>query len=107
MKRFFKLLAALFPTKLPTGATELKNFCNDILDTYGLPNNPSYHHAISTMIMHLGPTVHRKPRAYFAQAVHKAMANQVAYALIQELKDEERKSAEAAEKTSDPVGQEA
>lgn len=103
--RLLKRLLALFPSPLPVGASALKAFTDDILDSHNIPNNPSYHHAVATMIMHLGPTVHRKPKAYFARAVIKAMANQVAYARIQELKDEEKKSDEALETASKPVGQ--
>lgn len=55
---------------------------------------PSYRHAIATMIMHLGPTTSRKSNYYFASSIRKAMANQIAYQVIQDLKADEEKSVE-------------
>lgn len=80
----------LFPTLLPhKGLLDFDTFCNDIFYTYDLPDNPSYRNAIATMIMHLGPTVAYKSKFYFAIAVKKAMANQIAYEKIQQLKKDE------------------
>ena len=92
-----KRFAALFPSKLPTkGAAELDVFCASIFDLYGIPDMPSYRHAIATMIMHLGPQADRKSKSFFARSVKKAMANQIAYELIDHLRKEEKKSQQLA-----------
>lgn len=66
-------------------------FCTRVIETYGLPDDPSYRHAIGSAIMHLGPLTTRKPVSYFGRAVTKAMANHAAYEGMQKLKEEEKK----------------
>lgn len=90
MKQLIPHLKGLLPSRLPVGVTEFENWSKDIFDTYGLPNLPSYQQALASMIMHLGPTVDRKPKYYFAKAVRKAQANQIAYEQIQKLKKAEQ-----------------
>ena len=79
MKKTAKKFINLFPTWLPRSAIALEAYTKDLFDTYDLPDMPGYRQAIATMIMHLGPTVALKPKAYFALAVYKAQANEVAY----------------------------
>ncbi|MBK8455593.1 MAG: hypothetical protein IPL34_20145 [Thiofilum sp.] len=83
-------LLDLFPVKLPTGATAFSAFCSRILSTHGLPDMPSYHHAIASMVMNLSPQTDRKAPYFFVKAVRKAMANQTAYDAIQKIREEEK-----------------
>lgn len=48
---------------------------------------PSYRHAIASMILHLDTLITHKPKRFFAKAIRKSMANQVAFEKIQLLKD--------------------
>lgn len=89
MKKQFHKVLGLFPSKLPTGVAEFDSWSSSIFDTYGLPNLPSYRQAVASMIMHLGPTVDKKAKFFFAKAVRKAQANQIAYEEIQKLKKAE------------------
>jgi hypothetical protein len=100
VQRFANKTLGLFPTKLPLGMTDFDRFCDSIFDTYELPNDPSYKHAIASMIMHLGPTVASKPKRFFALSVQKAMANQIAYQNIQLLKKNEATTEKAANELS-------
>lgn len=105
--KLFARFLALFPTNLPVSGVEFKNFSDHILWAFGLPNLPSYHAAIGSMIMHLGPTIHRKPKAFFARSVKKAMANEVAYSIIQSIKnDMAREEAERKAKLEETKKQE-
>jgi hypothetical protein len=76
-------------TTLPTTLEGFHQFADSIFEDYELPNLPSYRHAIATMIMHLDPTVIEVERSYFAKSIKKAMANQIAYDVIQTIKKEE------------------
>lgn len=97
--RPFRLLRARLPSKLPQGRTELLNFCKDIFDLYGFPLDRSYRHCIATMVLHLPPTKAKKSKHYFAVSVRKTIANQVAYAMVQEInKEAEKEDAEKAAK---------
>lgn len=89
MKKQLNQLFGLFPSKLPTGVAEFKDWADSIFYTYDLPDMPSYRQALASMIMHLGPTVDRKPKLFFAKSVKKAQANQIAYEEIQKLKKAE------------------
>lgn len=53
------------------------------------------------MIMHLGSQTTFKSKYFFAKSIRKAMANQVAYEKIQEIKEEEKKSEEDAKRKAD------
>lgn len=68
---------------------QFEAFTNDILQTYDLPDEPSYKHAIGATVMHLGPLVTYKPKSYFGKAVTKAMANHAAFEGMQKFKKEE------------------
>lgn len=104
--KYFARILGRFPSKLPASGSQFKTFADSILWTYDLPNNMSYHGAIAKMVMHLGPTTHRKPKYYFAQSVMKAQANEVAYGMIQAIKNEmEREDRERAVKQQEETAQ--
>jgi fructosamine-3-kinase len=50
----------------------------------------SYRQAVASGIMHLGMTVDKRSKSYFAKCIKKAMANQIAYENIQLLKQQEQ-----------------
>lgn len=96
--KVMKLIRYRFPSKLPTGMTEHETFAASIIETYNFPDNLSYKHTIASMILHLDPLVVRKSKSYFAHAIRKSMANQIAYAKIQEIKAlEEKETASTTE----------
>lgn len=84
-----------FPQTLPiAGMTCFEEFCDRLLYAYDLPSGPSYYHAIATMIMNQSPVTDKMPPRYFAKAVRKAMANEIAYAKLQQLRAAEKKEHE-------------
>lgn len=88
IKRHKLKLKHLWPEKLPTTGNEMNALINDVIFAEGVPNDPTYHHAIATALMHLGPITHRKARRFFAKSVRKSIANQVAFEKIQALREE-------------------
>jgi hypothetical protein len=95
IKKVKNRLLFCFPSKLPVGMKDFNAFADSIFETYGLPKEPSYYHTIATMIMHLGPTTAYKSKRFFAFSIIKAMANQIAYGKIQELKEKQKAEADA------------
>lgn len=88
--RFFRRLRAFFPSKLPTGVTELSAWVQDIQDLYGLPDYPATTFALASMIVSLPPTKSGwsqfyKSKRYFGLCALKSMSNQVASTIMQEL----------------------
>lgn len=98
--KLFKKLLGMFPVSLPTGMTQIEVFTKDILYTYDVPDMPSYHHAVATMIMHLPPTKHKASKHYFAKSLKKAQANQTAYEVIQKIKEAEKAEKDAKDVTN-------
>lgn len=94
LRKLCKKALYLFPSRLPVGMTELKDFTNSILDTYDLPNNESMHFAIANMIMHSGNTTSHRPKCFFYKALINAMAKEVAFAREKELREERKKQQE-------------
>ncbi len=85
-------LLHLFPSPLPKGHAEFKAFLEDLYTTYDIPPEDAYKQAVATMIMHLGPTVHRKSRRFFYKSIRKAQANQVAYEMIKQAQEAKREA---------------
>lgn len=88
MKRIAKQILGHVPRPLPRTLSEFVEFTDEIFAVYEFPPLPSYRQTVGTMIMHLGPLEHKKSLAYFAKALKKAQANQIAYEAVQIAKKE-------------------
>lgn len=108
-KYLFLRALAFFPTPLPVGMTAFKQWSDQIIDIYGLPDNDSGRWVLAVLVINLeGPKnkpAYYIPKRYFGLAGRKAMANEVASATMKELKekqDAERKAAveQSAEATA-------
>lgn len=83
--------------KLPVGMTEFDVYWQKLVDVYGVPNLPSYKNAVASMIMHLPPNQFKAKPKFFFIGIRKAMANQVAYEVIQQIREQEKKAVGSAE----------
>jgi hypothetical protein len=99
IKKIINRLLAFVPTPLPVGKAEFDIWVESILDMSTVPKNDSTAFALATMVLHLPPTANYKAKEYFLRHLHKSAANQVAAALMQELKakqeENNRREAEA------------
>lgn len=106
-RQFFKhytlKLKQFYPSKLPVTVNELDSLINEVLQTEKLPSDPTYHHAIASAVMHLGPITARKSKRYFAKGVRKSVANQAAFEKIQALREEEKKKLEIKPEVTPPA----
>lgn len=90
-------IASYFPTSLPVGMKEFDAFSKSIVLLVGnLADEDSLKFAMSSMIMHLGPQRSTIPKNYFVQSLRKTAANQVAHAVLMDLKNKQQAAAEAA-----------
>lgn len=101
IKLFLKRALAHLPSKLPLGMQDFDDFVESIIVLYNFPDDNTYRGAIATMIMHLDPLVTRKPKAWFAASIRKSMSNQIAYAKLQQYKNEKKPDIESVEVTID------
>lgn len=100
LKRIRMVVAAFIPTPLPQNGLELESWLQSILEIAGLPNNDSFQQAVCTHLMHLGTTTAYKPKLFFILAIRKAVANQVAYERIDQIRQQSKKdSSEKAPST--------
>lgn len=97
LKKLWTKFVFMFPHALPVGEFAFIDYCDKLFITYDLPNLPSYHHAVATMIMNQSPTTDRLPPHLFAKSIRKAMANEVAYARLQSLRQAQKEAEKAAE----------
>lgn len=93
VKTALKWFRGLFPMKLPTTVQAFDEFSDWVFKTYGLPNIPNYRGAIAEKIMHLGDTTSYKAPFFFALYLRKRQANQIAYSVIDEIRQQEKKKA--------------
>lgn len=98
IKHFFKRLLAHIPTRLPISFEQMDIWYRDIVETFNLPDAPTYKRALVSMIMQQDATTIRVPKYYFAKSVWKAMSGQIAYEVvhaINKLEEENMKAAKA------------
>lgn len=96
LKRLATRLAGRLPHKLPKSVKEFDLLAMRVCDAYGMEYNDSYRHAIATMIMHMGPLETHKSLKYFASSLKKSAANQIAYQVIQDLREAKAKEEKPA-----------
>ena len=86
-----KQVAAFFPTRLPTGATEFAQWSDSIYELYAKDVKTTevddFRFALAGAVMHLGATESSKPKRFFGKLLHKGAASQVAYFIMKEIKD--------------------
>jgi len=101
IKRNYALLRAFFPTKLPQGMSEFNDFAASIIDLYNFPkDNDGFINMIATMIQHFDRDVCSVPKYKFARLMRKAVSNEVAFYVIQDLKLKKKKEDEAKEEAA-------
>lgn len=81
-----------FPQALPRGGADFEAFANSIFELYDIPNNETYVNAIATMVLHLSPTTSHKSKYFFVRSVRKAMANQVAFDVIDAIRQKAKQA---------------
>ena len=105
MKTIVAKIKGMLPQKLPVGMTEFDKFADFIFTTYNLPALPSYKHAIAAQVMHLGPQTNYVAPRVFAKSIKKAMANQIAYEVIEKIRLDEKAAEEVkATETGTEIG---
>lgn len=86
LKKIATKLLHFFPHQLPVGVTAFNKLFQSLTATYDFPDASSYKHAVASSIMHLGQTTDSKAPRFFAKTIRKAMANQIAYNVIEEIR---------------------
>lgn len=87
LKQFFlKLYHSAIPMTVPRGLTAMNAFIDKILSLYNLPNDLSYRHAVASMIMHMDKEAYKIRLNHIASALYAAMSKQVAYQVLQDIK---------------------
>jgi hypothetical protein len=81
---------------LPLGRTEFEAWSSRIIAAANIGADPrSQRFALADMITHLGPTEDHKDDAYFIKTLRKVAVNQVALAIMGELKAQQKAELEA------------
>ncbi len=89
------------PRPLPMGVTEFHEWSDRIISGALVPaDKPSLKFALAEMIMHLKPTEDHCSDAYFIKCLRKGATNQVAYAMMETIRNE-RKALLAAKESLD------
>lgn len=89
-KWYLKMCYAL-PSPLPIGMTEASKWADSILYAYDFPaSDESLRFTLAAMVMNLPPSISHRSKRFFAKSVHKAMANQIASAVVQDMKDKQK-----------------
>lgn len=104
--QFINRLRGFFPSATPVGITEFDQWAQSIIDTYKpAADDVSVKFALCAMLMRLGPTEAYKPKRYFALALHKGAASQIANGVMYEIKTKqaelEKQAQEAAKKSAE------
>lgn len=105
LKRFVLKTLAYFPTALPVGMTRFNAWSAQLIDLYDLPNNDTSKWVLACMVINLEGTkktpAYYVPNRYFGLAARKAMANEVAGAVMRDIKDKQDAERKAATKSAE------
>lgn len=82
--------------RLPITPDEYNQFVKALGEYAQIEDIENYHHAIATMIMHHPQTSCMKSPDDFVQAIRKAQANEVAWGVLEALKEQEKKNQDEA-----------
>jgi hypothetical protein len=103
LKFVVNYLTSFFPTPLPVGIAEFDTWALSILNLTSFPDNDSTRFSLAVMVLHMDSTTASKPRQYFARALHKAGANQIASQVVQDLKQKQKDAENAAKLSEKPA----
>lgn len=95
VKCIVKTVASHIPTNLPQNEAAFQVWMSEVLELASLPENDSFANALATQVLHLGPTVSAKPKAYFVSGLKGAVARQCAYNVIEDIRQREKAAREA------------
>lgn len=88
IKKFSAQIVGFFPSALPRGKQEFTDWADSIISAYEPAGTAeSVQWSLATMVMRLDPTDARKPKRYFALALHRAAAGEVASYMMREIKE--------------------
>lgn len=93
LKLYYNKFRGLFPSALPTGMTEFKEWADSLIETYPLPTSDrdSLVFGLAAMIMRLGPLEAYKSKYWFVLSLRAAISKQIAGANFQEIKIRQQK----------------
>jgi hypothetical protein len=109
IKKLFLLLLAYIPTPLPIGMTEHEKWAGSVIALTNLPDNDSTRFALASTIPHQKAENFLVPKIKMARLLEKSAANQIAGAVMHELKDKQLKRAaeEAAKQAAEEAAKQA
>lgn len=107
VKKVLMKVASFLPSRLPQGMTEFGIWADSIIYAYDIPDNDSMRFALATQILHAESGRAYRPKRLFAMQLYKAMSNQVAAGIMQELKDKQVALAAVEQQQQAKVAQEA
>lgn len=98
-KKVYRIAKTFIPELLPQSPAQFDTWATEILSVANLPDNDSFRHALASQLMHLGDRVTHAPKRYFIKLLFKAITNQTAFQIMQELKERAKneKTVEAAD----------
>lgn len=92
------------PRPLPMGVKDFHEWADRIISGAMVPAEPlSLKFALAEMIMHLKPTQDFCDDAYFIHCLRKGAVNQVAFAMMQEIRESRKIALARAEESSQTI----
>jgi hypothetical protein len=88
-------IEGLLPMRNPIGKPQFEQFCTDVFSTYDIPDLPSYRSALAAMVLQ-DKRLYRSKHS-FALAIRKAQANETAYQVMKEIREQEKTAAAPAQ----------
>lgn len=94
MLKRLKALRAMLPSRLPSGFTQLEKWLDEVLELAGLPlDNLSLRNSLCTMLLQVDAQTMYVTKHHFVRTVQKAIVNQYAFELSQEIRRQQKELA--------------
>jgi hypothetical protein len=100
-------ILSFLPTKLPIGREDFNVWSASVIRLAGVPDNHTTRFALGVILMHFEVAKYTPTKRFFAKQLRKGAANEVAHAVISEIKEEQKKKETVAATAIPQQGQQA
>ena len=94
LKSVIRVIRSYLPSRLPQTGMAMEAWVVDVLALAKVPDNDSFRQAIASELMNLDGLINKKAKQYFVKVIQKRIVNQLAYQIIEGIREKEKQQRE-------------
>lgn len=101
LKKAVRLILSYIPQPLPIGRQAHEAWASEIIALAGMPDNDSMRFAVAVMVLHAERSQYTLSKQSFVKQLKRSAANEVAGALMSELKAKQKAAADEQQRVKE------